>query len=99
MDEFEDGLTPGNAWAREVATVVDPLLSDVWTFLWAGSGEIPPEVLLRMAYLQGYQDALQESERGAVLRRLGVEVPPVRRRTRSVPPAPPAKRPHGSSGS
>ena len=70
--------------AVEAAAVVDPLLADVWTVAWQMD---PAEsegawhalaVLLRMAYLQGYGDALREEQRGEVFSRLGVNVPAVK---------------------
>ena len=70
---------PEGTWANEVAIVVDPLLADVWALAWSAGDEAPGgrgfATLLRMAYLQGYQDALGDSTPGEVLRRLGVEVP------------------------
>lgn len=76
--------------AGEIAAVVDPLLADVWAFAWtnekppeeAGAQEVPLAVMLRMAYLQGYRDALEEPDRGALFVRLGVEVPPLKKQRR-----------------
>jgi hypothetical protein len=70
--------------AIEAATVVDPLLADVWTMAWQiehGEADDPwaaLAVLLRMAYLQGYGDALREEHRGEVFDRLGVNVPDIK---------------------
>jgi hypothetical protein len=70
--------------AAEAAAVVDPLLADVWSIAWQSEDPDGPgswgglAVLLRMAYLQGYGDALREEQRGEVFRRLGVNVPEIR---------------------
>jgi hypothetical protein len=102
MSEYDEPTTGGRAWAREAAVVLDPLLADIWSFRWAAESEagepVPVEVLLRMAYLQGYQDALGDPVRGAVLRRLGVVVPAARRTARNAPRTPRAKGSPGSSG-
>jgi len=66
--------------AEEIATVVDPLLADIWAFSWSRNrttdlSQAEVATLLRMAFLQGYRDALEEDQPGGVLRRLGAEVP------------------------
>lgn len=87
-------------FAAEAAAVVDPLLVDLWPLIWSTeteAGSLPPErvaALLRMAYLQGYGDALGEEERGSVFRRIGVSVPPLTPPPRSSRP----RRQKGSSG-
>ncbi|MCA1831887.1 MAG: hypothetical protein ABR548_05385 [Actinomycetota bacterium] len=96
MEEHSETAAQARSWAREAAIIVDPLLVEVFAFAWAEGGDVPPEVLLRMAYLQGYQDALAEPERGGLLKRLGVQVPPLIRPTKS---APRSRRPKGSSDS
>jgi len=88
--------------ASEAAAVVDPLLADVWSIAWQAEDADGPgswaglAVLLRMAYLQGYGDALREVERGEVFRRLGVNVPEVRAQRQR---AGRSRRPSGSGGS
>ena len=67
-----------------LALEFDPRLADVWLSVFSFGFE-PEElaeqfgVFLRMAYLRGYDDALNESERGELYRKLGVPVPPMRR--------------------
>lgn len=57
----------------------DPRLVDVWVSVFEHwpADELPRELgwFLRMAYLQGYADALSERERGALFRRFGMEPP------------------------
>jgi hypothetical protein len=94
----DEGARSPDRFAAEAAAVVDPLLADLWPLIWSVSsdGSVPAErvaALLRMAYLQGYGDALDEPERGEVFRRIGVRVPqePAPKPSRS-------RRPRGSSG-
>lgn len=78
---------------------VDPLLAEVWGFAWSSGEtgeETPLAVLLRLAYLQGYRDALEEPLRGTLFQKLGVEIPPLKRPRRTA--ARPTKGPQSSSG-
>ena len=87
-------------WAREVAVLLDPLLAEVWAFAWSSEEtgeETPVAVLLRLAYLQGYRDALEEPLRGTLFQKLGVEVPPLKGSRR--PAARRTKGTQSSSGS
>lgn len=74
------GAVPQPAGAADrVAVEVDPRLADVWAFLYSAAlepGQVAENVgtFMRMAYLQGYRDALFEQERGELLRRLGVRM-------------------------
>lgn len=57
----------------------DPRLAEVWVTVfesWPDGEDLPPQlgVLLRMAYLQGYADALTESRPGALFSNLGMSV-------------------------
>lgn len=64
-----------------LALEFDPRLADVWLSVWTSrldDRQIGAHlaVLLRMAYLTGYQDAVCEPEPGELFRRLGLPVPP-----------------------
>jgi hypothetical protein len=65
--------------ATEAALVIDPRLADLWGLVWmrpGGEGEAVPlatlAALLRLAYAQGYADALGEDPPGGLYRDLGV---------------------------
>jgi hypothetical protein len=106
MDEQAEtsggGSRADRRWVEEAALAIDPLLADLWVAAWSltdAEGRFRPDglgTLLRMAYLQGYGDALAEPDRGALFRRLGVGVPPVKARKQ---PEPRSRRARGSSGS
>src|SRR5688500_10283335 len=58
----------------------DPRLADVWLAVFTSEVDFAPikEQLgwfLRMAYLRGYEDALEEPIKGQLYRRLGVKAP------------------------
>lgn len=70
-----------NAWrtrsAADLEAEFDPRLADVWLSVfesWPENAERPEQLgwFLRMAYLQGYGDALSEPQRGALFRNLGL---------------------------
>lgn len=65
--------------------VIDPRLAELWQLVWGCAGqdediertesEATLGCLLRLAYLQGYTDAAEEPEPGALWRELGVRPP------------------------
>lgn len=68
--------------ADELAAVFDPRLAEVWTSVFSSEIDIeqvigPIACFLRMAYLRGYQDALDEPERGSLFIDLGLQSNPV----------------------
>lgn len=82
------GTTPS---PQELEAEFDPRLADVWLAAFSSGLDIAEVgdrvgVLLRMAYLKGYQDSLTEDVRGEMFTKLGIPVPkpavkrPVRRR-------------------
>lgn len=79
MDEPEevraDESTEGTL-ATRLAVELDPRLAGVWAHLFGSdlSGEVVEQVgwLLRMAYVQGYEDGLGEASTRLLFRRLGV---------------------------
>lgn len=75
--------------SEDLAAEFDPRLADVWLSvfeLWPAGAAVPEQLssLLRMAYVQGYGDALLEEQRGSLFQNLGL-----------TPPPPPARRPSG----
>jgi hypothetical protein len=67
--------------ATQAVLLLDPRLAGVWQFLWeheeAGSDEAVPSpelvaTALRMAYVQGYSDALDEGDPRSLYRDLGL---------------------------
>lgn len=63
--------------ANELAAVFDPRLAEVWTSIFTSEIDVeeviaPLACFLRMAYLRGYQDALDEPERGTLFKDLGI---------------------------
>jgi hypothetical protein len=72
----------------ELAAVFDPRLAEVWTSVFTSEIDIeqviaPLACFLRMAYLRGYQDALDEPERGTLFRDLGLEPTPAQAKATS----------------
>jgi hypothetical protein len=82
-----NGRLTGSEGPEDLATqavlLLDPRLAGVWQFLWehgedgGGGGEAAPSpelvaTALRMAYVQGYSDALDEGEPGSLYRDLGL---------------------------
>lgn len=65
--------------AQDLESEFDPRLADVWLALFGSGLRVDEEaklaVILRMAYLRGYEDALVEPERGEMFARLGIPVP------------------------
>lgn len=80
---------PIDALAASAAVVLDPRLADIWQLVWSetdeGRGErnvVPLDVLgalIRLAYLQGYADAVTEDDPGAFFSALGVRDPSLSR--------------------
>lgn len=79
-----DPVDPGSG--ERLAQEIDPRLADVWAFLF--QAQLEPDDLarqvgwfLRMAYLQGYEDAVHDPDPWQLYRILGV-AEPGRRTTR-----------------
>jgi hypothetical protein len=77
---FSGPLEP-DGLATQAVLLLDPRLAGVWQFLWEheedGIGEAVPSpelfpTALRMAYVQGYSDALDEGAPGSLYRDLGL---------------------------
>ncbi|HEX2054627.1 MAG TPA: hypothetical protein VHJ78_12990 [Actinomycetota bacterium] len=65
-------------WGSRLASELDPRLADVWSCVFSIESEPTLEQLgwfLRMAYLNGYEDGLTETRRGALLQELGMTAP------------------------
>jgi hypothetical protein len=65
-------------WGCRLASELDPRLADVWACLFNMDSNLSMEEIawfLRMAYLNGYEDGLTETNRGALLEQLGMAVP------------------------
>lgn len=65
-------------WGRALASELDPRLADVWSCLFSLPESPTLEQLgwiLRMAYLNGYEDGLTETTRGKLLEELGMTDP------------------------
>lgn len=63
---------------EELEAELDPRLADVWLSVFENwPGELPEELawFLRMAYVQGYGDALSEQQPGKLLSNLGIPLP------------------------
>lgn len=77
--------------ANKLEAAFDPRLADVWLAVFQSDvtpADLPPHFgwFLRMAYLQGYEDALSEPDSDGLYKSLGVRPPrrsgPRARRTR-----------------
>ena len=108
-DEQGDCAVAQEKLASSAAIVLDPALADVWQLVWSDDEDdagfrngVPLNVLaalLRLAYLQGYSDAVAEADPGALFRRLGVrEDEKIRTPRRSARRRPRAPGSRGSSG-
>lgn len=65
-------------WGGRLASELDPRLADVWACVFGVDSEPSLEQIgwfLRMAYLNGYEDGLTETRRGALFEELGLGVP------------------------
>ena len=91
--------------ATRAEVVLDPRLAEIWQLIWSGAGNgdedavVPEEVmagLLRLAYLQGFADAKDEPEDGALYRELGIRVPGAT--AKKAGRSPEARSPRRSSG-
>lgn len=74
--ERNERLEAPEGLARAATLVIDPRLASIWQFLWerdetGASGELLATVL-RLAYVQGYEDANEEDEAGGLYRALGL---------------------------
>ena len=74
--ERNERLEDSEGLARAAALVLDPRLASIWQFLWerdetGASGELLATVL-RLAYVQGYEDANEEDEAEGLYRALGL---------------------------
>jgi hypothetical protein len=74
--------------------VLDPRLAEVWQLVWSGpdrGGDEPAEAvseatlgaLLRLSYVLGYADAMDEPEEAALFRELGIRSPKVRAKAKT----------------
>lgn len=65
-------------WGARLASELDPRLADVWACVFSIDSEPSLEQIgwfLRMAYLNGYEDGLTETRRGALFEELGLRIP------------------------
>lgn len=92
--------------ASKAEMVLDPRLAEVWQLVWAlqedpsfdqtGVPEALLAGLLRLAYIQGYADAMGEPVAGELYRELGIRDPGIRRAAAARPVG--VRRRPGSSG-
>lgn len=80
MERLED-MDKQLDFETRLSLAFDPRLLDVWAAAERCDLDLDQVggavgLLLRMAYLRGYEDALFEEERGLLFHRLGVPVPP-----------------------
>ncbi|MBW3589687.1 MAG: hypothetical protein KY429_09740 [Actinobacteria bacterium] len=92
---MDDKRQPMTVDADELAAVFDPRLAEVWATIFTLDADLeeaiaPLACYLRMSYLRGYQDALEETERGSLFRSLGL--------TLAEPKKPEAKTPRKRGG-
>lgn len=85
LDGANKGGRDSNVSAR-LASEFDPRLAEVWLEVFQTGTDFSGvedqlACFLRMAYLRGYSDALWEPVRGSLFHRLGIDVPPRRRRS------------------